>query len=261
MTSQKISYTKQLTYSAVLLATGVTLNSMLPNAANLKMGMGGPFISFVGILFGPLWGGIAGALTDIICHFLNPLGDFNPVFTIVAFCKAFSIATLYRFMQKTKGFSYRKLFIAPFAIIIAWSALSLIAMHQFPGSAYGLYVSGLTIEIFNKTKTSIPLVLLVVGLVGLGLYLVTQFTFARKGRPQLEKHLYLLPVVGIPCLVFTTVNTLLIFWLYFKTKTMPVFWGLYIPRLAEEIVQILYSTYILAVLVHTYETKIRKGNH
>ena len=257
MTTQKTNYTKQLTISAVLLASGITLNVMLPDLANLKMGLGGPFIYFVGILFGPVFGGLAGALSDILGHFLRPMGAFNPAFTAVAFCKGVSIALLYRLIRKTKVTSYHKISIAIFAAIILWSTLSLGMVQLFPGNAYSLFVSGLKLEVFKGAKINIPFVLFIVGLVGLIVQIFARLVFARKNRAQFEKYAGLLPVVGIPCLVFTTVNTFLIISFYSVKST---FWVFYTPRLAEELLQILYSTYLLTILLHTYETKISKSN-
>ena len=41
-------------------------------------------IAAVGTLFGPLYGGIAGGLSDILCYLVRPTGAFFPGFTVSA---------------------------------------------------------------------------------------------------------------------------------------------------------------------------------
>ena len=39
-------------------------------------------IMFSGMMLGPVYGGLVGALTDILVYIVRPLGSYNPIFTI-----------------------------------------------------------------------------------------------------------------------------------------------------------------------------------
>ena len=83
---QGLSFTKdpkillrKLTVTAVCTAFAVVLKCFTNLALNIpglgiKIGLGGIFNFFPAALCGPIWGGAASALTDLIGHFLAPDG-------------------------------------------------------------------------------------------------------------------------------------------------------------------------------------------
>ena len=50
----------------------------------IRIGFGGYPVIFAGIMFGPLAGGIVGALGDIVGMIINPMGPYMPHFTLSA---------------------------------------------------------------------------------------------------------------------------------------------------------------------------------
>ena len=76
------------------LAVLVSLQIVLTRLASLRISLGGiegirfgfgafPAI-FAGIAYGPLAGGLVGALGDVIGYFINPMGAYMPHFTLTA---------------------------------------------------------------------------------------------------------------------------------------------------------------------------------
>ncbi len=86
---QKIS-TKNIAYYGLLIALNIILTRIGSirigggGVELVRIGFGGYPIIFTGIVFGPLAGGIVGAVGDIIGYFINPMGPYMPHFTMTA---------------------------------------------------------------------------------------------------------------------------------------------------------------------------------
>ncbi|MCR5746544.1 MAG: folate family ECF transporter S component [Lachnospiraceae bacterium] len=76
---------QRLTISAMMLAISVILGLFkIPLSQVSEIRLQFLPIAVEGMLFGPLYGGIAGALSDILCYIVRPTGPFFPGFTISA---------------------------------------------------------------------------------------------------------------------------------------------------------------------------------
>ena len=85
MSKQKFS-TRTLTTLAMLIAIEVILSRFLSvNAWNIKIGFGFIPVVIAAVLYGPLAGGIVGALSDFIGALLFPIGTYFPGFTLSSF--------------------------------------------------------------------------------------------------------------------------------------------------------------------------------
>lgn len=85
MSKQKLS-TRTLTTLAMLIAIEIILSRFLSiNAWNVKIGFGFVPVVIAAILYGPLAGGIVGALSDFIGAILFPIGAYFPGFTLTSF--------------------------------------------------------------------------------------------------------------------------------------------------------------------------------
>lgn len=82
--------TRKLIFGALLTALAVVLKSFL----GIPVTMFGGFIKdinfsagivmYAGIALGPVYGGIVGALTDILCSIIRPMGAYMPLFTLTS---------------------------------------------------------------------------------------------------------------------------------------------------------------------------------
>ena len=78
--------TKELITLGLLTAVEVVLSRFCSISAwNIKIGFSFVPIAIGGILFGPLGGGLVGALGDFIGAVLFPIGPYFPGFTLTAF--------------------------------------------------------------------------------------------------------------------------------------------------------------------------------
>lgn len=115
---QKFS-TRNITYLGLLIALNVILTRTLSirigggGTEVVRIGFGSLPIIFAGIVFGPVAGGIVGAIGDLIGMFLSPMGAFMPQFTLVAALTGVIPALLIQaFRDKKAKTSYWKLFLA-----------------------------------------------------------------------------------------------------------------------------------------------------
>ena len=76
---------RQLTVSAMLLAVSVIFGLFkIPISQVSEIRLQFLPVAIDGMLFGPLYGGIVGALSDILCYIVRPTGPFFPGFTLSA---------------------------------------------------------------------------------------------------------------------------------------------------------------------------------
>lgn len=79
--------TRTLVTLALLIAMEIVLNRFLSiNAWNIKIGFSFVPIALAAMLFGPIAGGIVGAVGDFLGAILFPIGAYFPGFTLTAFC-------------------------------------------------------------------------------------------------------------------------------------------------------------------------------
>lgn len=81
--------TKQLVFMALLTSLSIILSRIasirisMAGVEGIRIGFGDLPIILAGIIFGPISGGIVGALSDVVGYFINPMGAYMPHFTLV----------------------------------------------------------------------------------------------------------------------------------------------------------------------------------
>lgn len=98
--------TEKMVLTALMLAFALALKYFsvtlpLMGSNGLRFGFAGIFTVFPAILFGPLYGGITSALTDLLGFFMKPSGDYNFLFTLMAFIGGFLKGLLWLAFKKT----------------------------------------------------------------------------------------------------------------------------------------------------------------
>ena len=92
--SKNQQYLIKITVTAILAAAAMIINRFLSfNVWNMSIGISFVPVLVCGLLFGPLWGGVCGALADFIGALLFPFGPYFFGFTAKRRSAAFSTAT------------------------------------------------------------------------------------------------------------------------------------------------------------------------
>lgn len=138
---QKLS-AKKIAYYGLLIA----LNIVLSRVSSIRIGGGGVEIArigfggypiiFAGIVFGPVAGGIVGAVGDVIGHFMSPMGPYMPHFTLsAALTGVIPGLVLIRCKDKECKTSFWKLLLA---IAIGQVTTSIVMWAYFMKTLFGI---------------------------------------------------------------------------------------------------------------------------
>ena len=242
--------TKILAFSGLFIALALAVDLFAPpdiqigGVSALRISFGGPFLKLAGLLFGPVIGGIAGVIKDLAGFLIRGSGAYIPLLTVVEFAKGFSIAWLYIRLSKIELKIYSAVYTTIFTVIFLGGALMVMLTLSSPDGALASFFEGV-----GKRAVLVPYGLVLAGAVGLAAHLFAWMFFAKKKKNTefFERYMKLFLCVGLPCMIFTTVNTYILrSALLLPDKSILI---LLIPRLAEEMLTILYNTYLLTVLL------------
>lgn len=90
-----VKQTRTLVYLALLAALSIVLGRILSVRVSLggiegiRIGLGGLPIILAGLAFGPWYGGVVGAISDVVGFMINPMGPYAPHFTLSAYLTGF----------------------------------------------------------------------------------------------------------------------------------------------------------------------------
>lgn len=143
--------TLSITYCAILISIAVVIKLFMNNFIFFPISFMGAekiiaislapaAIMFAGILLGPAYGGIAGALTDIICFTIAPQGAYFPGFTLSMALYGILPALILNRRSKTQSISfYRSLFAGGVSELVSsvilntlWLYLTLVLLSAEP---------------------------------------------------------------------------------------------------------------------------------
>lgn len=87
--TKRIAYLAFLTALTIILTRILSIRIPVAGVEGVRIGFGALPIIFAGVAFGPVAGGIVGALGDIMGYFINPMGAYMPHFTLTSFLTGF----------------------------------------------------------------------------------------------------------------------------------------------------------------------------
>ena len=270
---KKYTPAQKLATSGLLVAITVIINFIsreefvFGNASKLRLTFGSPFTFFAGIVFGPLYGGMAGAASDILCYVLNPRGAYIPWLTLNEFLTVALISLIWCGLKKIDFKIYRSVYILFFSVIFEFGILNLFFMKFFPHLNSSEFFSE-TLDRYSEsaeriiTNTDYLIIgFIVAGAIGLVSYIAAK-TFMKKkartdGTPYFEYYLKLFIAVTVPMIIFTTVNTPILR-AYGEMPAAPPFLYAWLPRFIAALIKAIYSIYIIIFITDYFERVVRK---
>lgn len=175
----------RMVISAMFLALAIVVNLFseisipLFGADGMQVKFGGLFTAFPAFLFGPWYGGVVCALSDIIGTLIKPLGAYVPWFTVTAFLAGFLKGLIFMLI-KNRDVKWLK---AVLAVLVAVAAIlgtfSFISLKK-DGIIDGIYATSSGIPdsqelLNNKNSYSLPTKFAV------------NYAFDEWERPELKK--------------------------------------------------------------------------
>lgn len=233
---QQRQKTFRLIFTGVLigLSLGIkTLTFYVPifSVPIFRISLNGPPSKLVSIIFGPIYGGIAGGIIDILGFFLfDKSGNaFMPALTLTAILNAFFVGVLWLLV---KQLSLRRVRIYYFLMT---------------GGLLTYGVVGLLYSPTGKAHVS-SVVIIVMAILAVVMYLIGEAVIRYRQKPAFENYfLKLFIAIVIPGLFFNWVNTHILIHYFFPGKDAFYF---ALVRSAGQLVEGYYATYVtLAVLM------------
>ena len=137
--------TEKMVITALMLAFALALKYFsvtlpLMGSNGLRFGFAGIFTAFPAILFGPLYGGITSALTDLLGFFMKPSGDYNFLFTLMGFVGGFLKGLIWLLLKKAgknTAKAGKSIFAAIMCVFLAFGLSVTISLNK-DGLMHGL---------------------------------------------------------------------------------------------------------------------------
>ena len=112
----RIAFTAVFTALAVVVKSFTNLALNIPGVG-IKIGFAGIFTFFPAAFCGPVFGGVASALTDVLGYLIAPDGAYIPWLTLTAFCGGIIKGLLWMLLTKKAAKKVRIILISVFAVI------------------------------------------------------------------------------------------------------------------------------------------------
>lgn len=240
-----------LVFSALCLALSLMLkafNMFMPvGIPILRIGFNGPPLKIVGVLFGPLYGGLAAGLSDFLGYVLmDKSGNFYLYqLTITAILSGIGVGLLWRYFKTKTMRTVQLQYLGAMAVLLVYGIVSF-------GLTYGRP------EAAKQVGGSI--VIIVSGLVGVILYFINSAIVRRQKMKHFGEYFFqMFLAVTIPGLVFNWVNTYILMEIFFKDKNKDMFlFGL--MRSAVQLLESYYNVFVVLFIVILLEPfLVKKG--
>ncbi len=134
ISSHKITTMGLLIALSIILSRVASLRIAIGGVEGIRIGLGGLPIILGGILFGPLSGGLVGAISDLLGYFINPIGVYMPHFTLTSALTGIIPALVLKLNQKNEP----NVLELGIAIAVGQTITSLILVPYFLHILFGL---------------------------------------------------------------------------------------------------------------------------
>ena len=151
--TRKLAYMALLTALSIILTRILSLRIAIGGVEGIRIGFGGLPVIFAGIVFGPLAGGIVGAISDVMGYVINPMGAYMPHFTLTSFLTGFIPGLIVYYLAQEK----KTLWILALAIGVGQIISSIILVPIFLQNLFGVPLEATVIPRLIGQAINIPL--------------------------------------------------------------------------------------------------------
>lgn len=99
-------------------------------ANGMKIGLSGIFTTFPAILFGPIYGGISSAVSDVLGYMIKPDGAYIPWLTLTAFAGGILKGLLWYLIANRKETKFKVIILAFSVIVGAFGIVSHVSLYN-----------------------------------------------------------------------------------------------------------------------------------
>lgn len=263
-----------------------SFNIAIFGTSGMRVGFGGIFTAFPAILFGPVYGGMASAASDILGCLIDPQGAYNPLFTISAFLGGFVKGLTWMLLKKPNVKKLRIIIAVSFALVFVFGAAVYVSLAS-DGISNSIIASADTMptpEYIENAELS-PLSKLVVsrqsltgknyqtklagyinfsafGITAVGIFgmlaVLIEFLYSRRKADKPEAYgVKIFTSIFASEFFVTTINTIILKEMTFATQWSSYpFAVVYLPRLAEGLIVCIINAYVITLLYTVSKKKL-----
>lgn len=247
---------RKIVQTSLLIALAIVIRNLsymvyFGGAPGMRIGFSGIFTKLSAVLFGPVYGGAASGLLDIIGYIMRPEGAYIPLLTATAVLGGLITGVLWKVLKSSGEKRVQRVFFVFFIIVGLVGVVNHLAVTVAPESLWAQIISKI-----GKRMDFTTIGLEVASL--LGLILLAADILIKKTHRNFKVHnsfLKILMATGISGIITTTLNTyiLLIFVPELGQTGFLIFW---IPRLIQEVFMTIIQAYIISLLLSIYRKYI-----
>lgn len=258
---QSINHLRKVVQTSLFIALALVTRSFsymvyIGGATGMRISFSGVFTRITAILFGPLYGGAASGIVDIIGYLLKPEGAYIPLLTITAVLGGVITGLLWR---NVKNIDSKKMQISFLGLFIVIGVIGIINHIYIIFKPYSHWAQML--QKIGKYENFATIGLEIVSLLGLLLFSI-DFIISKKHK-EMQAHdtfLKILTAVGLSGIIVTTLNTFIL-QLFIPNLGKISFMIFWIPRLIQEIFMSVVQAYVISFLLAIYKRYVpQHGN-
>ena len=254
---QKNYQTKDVVHCALFLAIGVALgyfSQMIPigGSGSMRIGIAGFFYKMPSIIFGPLLGALVYGLKDFISYLIKPEGAYIFPMTISATVGGAISGGVFLLVKNRSAKLVRVIYIALVVAIGAVGIFNHLSILYNPNCTWSKLL--LRLKDVNLATYGFYITFAV----GCVFYALNMYLEKKNSKDFSDTHIKIFVTLFVSDIFITTVNTFILRAYYAGLGKLP-FMVVYLPRLAEELILIFITSYVITCLYKLYQ-RLNKNN-
>ncbi|HOL85465.1 MAG TPA: folate family ECF transporter S component [Thermoclostridium caenicola] len=243
---------KRIAHVSLLITLAIVIRNLsysfyIGSIMATRISFSGIFTRMAAILFGPVYGGLASGILDIIGYLIKPEGPFIPWLTLTAIIGGVVAGFLWRWTGKADSIKAGRCYLLFFACIGLIGGINLLVLSVWPDSFWGRVLDGI-----GKNKDLAASGLVVFAGIGFALYLFNLLIKRLNSKWQVNEQFFrVLLTVGVSGLLVTTLNTWILQAVFPELAAID-FLVFLIPRLIKEAFVVLVQAYLVTFLLSIY---------
>lgn len=251
-TRKNTQYTRKIVQTSVFIALALVIRSLsymiyIGGAPGMSISFSGIFTKFPAILFGPLYGGIAAGILDVLGYMMNPIGAYIPWLTVTAIISGVMIGFIWKLLKNIDVKKIQRGLLILFISIGMIGVINHISVLFFYDSFWAKSIVSI-----GKNKDFATIGLEVISVIGVALLIIDLIIQKRITNSSIyQNYLKLIIVTGIAGIIVTTLNTYIL-QLFIPSLGKIGFLVFWIPRIVQEMFMVVIQGYIVAFLLSIY---------
>lgn len=240
-------YTLRITVSAICVAMALVLrlmSIMIPfgGTPSMRLSLAGIFLAIPAMLFGAIFGGIAGGIVDILGFLLDPQGGaYIPWLTVTAIMWGLLRGLVWKVVRNRSHKTMEISSAVFFGIILIFGFVNHISRFLLPASDWAI-----TLSKFGKYEWALVYGLMIVGVLGLLGIFLNRLLFEIKNSTLINGlFLQVFVMLFLTGCVMTSINSYILWSTFNMTVGFPVYW---IAKLIQEAAISVVSSFAITFL-------------